>query len=142
MLSIYRCVMHLLEYVYVCMYVFANKICPIVIWHRVLGTCSDSTGVCKIIAQRATVSNGFFQRCRLLLVVNVKKSTLGANMRHCTVMKQSLDEKFFCIRQYQVLSMLRRKTSIAGQKERKGSAHRVTVTDSAAYASYKMKANM
>ncbi len=26
-----------------------------------------------------------FQRCRLLLIVNVKKSTLSANMRHCTV---------------------------------------------------------
>ncbi len=40
-----------------------------------------------------------FQRCRLLLVVNVKKK-LSANMRHCTVMKRSLDEQLFCIRQY------------------------------------------
>ncbi len=34
------------------------------------------TGVCKIIAQRATRLKRFvFQRCRLLLVVNVKKHT-------------------------------------------------------------------
>ncbi len=54
------------------------------------------TGVCKIIAQRATVSNGLFF---ILLVGNVKKGTLSANMRHCTVMKRLLDEQLFCIRQ-------------------------------------------
>ncbi len=46
-----------------------------------------------------------FQRCRLLLIVNVffKKSTLSANMRHCTVMKWSLDEQLFYKRQYRLL---------------------------------------
>ncbi len=58
-------------------------------------------------AKNCTTSDRFkrfvFQRCRLLLVVNVKKSTLSANMRHCTVMKRSLDEQLFCKRQYNAL---------------------------------------
>jgi hypothetical protein len=44
----------------------------------------------------------FFHCCRLLLVVNIKKGTLCANMRHCTVMKQLLDEQLLCIRQYAI----------------------------------------
>ncbi len=70
------------------------------------------TGVCRTHIYRywrmqnyCTTSDRFkrftFQLCRLLLVVNVKKkSTLSANMRHCTVMKRSLDEQLFCKRQY------------------------------------------
>ncbi len=57
-----------------------------------------ATGVCKTMSDR--FKRFVFQRCRLLLVVNVKKSTLSANMRHCTVMKRSLDEQLFCKRQY------------------------------------------
>ncbi len=48
------------------------------------------TGVCKIIAQQATV------KTVCLSALNVKKK---AHSGHCTVLKRSLDEQLFCIRQ-------------------------------------------
>jgi hypothetical protein len=46
-------------------------------------------------------SNGlFFSVAGYCLQQTLQKSILNANMRHCTVMKRSLDEQLFCIRQY------------------------------------------
>ncbi len=73
--------------------------------------CPFDPNLLRRMQNNCTTSDRFkrsvFQRWRLLLVVNVKKITLSANMRHCTVMKRSLDEQLFCKRQYMLILSIR-----------------------------------
>ncbi len=60
------------------------------------------TGVCKIIAQPATVSNGLF-----FSVACSKRYKKHSQCKYATlyVMKRSLDEQLFCKRQYAIFTI-------------------------------------